>query len=192
MLTHDYGDSIGQELFARQMEGSLNFKIVSMCMLNGGLFPMIYKPLLIQNVLRTPFVGRLVSSMTNIFLFEINMNKIVSKYYQFSIAEIGDLWALICLQKGYRLWPQILSYLDERVKYQDRWIEAIKDSPAPLHFIYGSQDPINPPEFYDLYKSLVVKPSIEIFDDLGHYPQIEDATKVFNAYIEFLRRNKFM
>lgn len=192
VLTHDYGDSIGQELLARQREGGLAFTIGSMCMLNGGLFPSLYQALPIQKVLRTPLIGTLVASMSNIFLFELNMKKIVNADYQYSIAEIGDLWALICMQGGYHLWPRMLAYLDERVAYEERWTEAIRHSPVPLHFIYGSQDPINPPPFADLYKQVVTNPSIDVFDDLGHYPQIEDALKVLDAYLHFLRRNNFL
>ena len=39
VLTHDYGDTVGQELLARQLEGSGAGEWQTCCFLNGGLFP---------------------------------------------------------------------------------------------------------------------------------------------------------
>ena len=62
VLAHDYGTTVMQELLARQNEGSLEFKITTITLLNGGLFPEVYKPRLIQKLLATPLgpiLGRL-------------------------------------------------------------------------------------------------------------------------------------
>ena len=39
VLAHDYGDTVAQELLARQLEGSGSGEWLSCCFLNGGLFP---------------------------------------------------------------------------------------------------------------------------------------------------------
>ena len=52
-MGHDYGDSVVQELLARDQEGSLPFRIGSVCFLNGALFPEVHNPLFIQKVLRS-------------------------------------------------------------------------------------------------------------------------------------------
>jgi pimeloyl-ACP methyl ester carboxylesterase len=39
LFAHDYGVSVGQELMARDMEGTRTTKILSVALLNGGLFP---------------------------------------------------------------------------------------------------------------------------------------------------------
>ena len=48
-LVHDYGNSVLQELLARQLEGRLPFDIQSACFLNGGLFPEMHQPVLCRN-----------------------------------------------------------------------------------------------------------------------------------------------
>lgn len=50
LLSHDYGDTVAQELLARQHEGKLSFEIVSLCMMNGGIFPSIHRPIFSQKV----------------------------------------------------------------------------------------------------------------------------------------------
>lgn len=190
LLTHDYGDSIGQELLARVQEKSLAFEIDSVCMLNGGVFGAIYKPLMIQKVLRVPYLGDLIAMASIEKLFEMNMNNIA--YMPHSYHEIADLWTLIRLEKGHRLWPRILAYIDERLVHEHRWGHALRESPVPLHFIYGSHDPINPIEFYDHYLKVVNNPSIDVFHDLGHYPQLEDPLRVATSYLTFLERFLFI
>ncbi|CAM1328065.1 MEST (predicted), partial [Pycnogonum litorale] len=49
VISHDYGDTVAQELLARQIEDkSSQPKIKSLCLLNGGIFPETNKPFLFQ------------------------------------------------------------------------------------------------------------------------------------------------
>ena len=56
ILSHDYGDTVAQELLARSLEidHQLNdstqqgIKVLSVCLLNGGLFPETHKALILQ------------------------------------------------------------------------------------------------------------------------------------------------
>lgn len=57
ILAHDYGDSVAQELLARHNEGSLPFKLLSVCLTNGG---------------------RSFSSCENFFTSNANMARILS------------------------------------------------------------------------------------------------------------------
>jgi pimeloyl-ACP methyl ester carboxylesterase len=51
ILAHDLGNSVVQELLARNEEGKIHFIIKSIAFLNGGLFTDVYKPRLIQILL---------------------------------------------------------------------------------------------------------------------------------------------
>ena len=57
VLAHDYGDTVAQELLARQLEGTGAGKWLSCCFLNGGLFPETHRALTIQKLLLSP-IGR--------------------------------------------------------------------------------------------------------------------------------------
>ena len=54
ILSHDYGNTIIQELLARDEENRLNFEISSICMMNGALFPETHRPILAQKILISP------------------------------------------------------------------------------------------------------------------------------------------
>ena len=51
ILSHDYGNTIIQELLARVEEKRVNVDIASICMLNGALFPETHRPILAQKIL---------------------------------------------------------------------------------------------------------------------------------------------
>jgi len=55
VLAHDYGNTVAQELLARQLEGRLPFRLRSIAFLNGGLFPEATYPLLLQTMLRARY-----------------------------------------------------------------------------------------------------------------------------------------
>ena len=63
LLAHDYGDTVAQELIARNVEGEA-FTINSICLLNGGIFPESHHPIMIQKLLMSP-IGFILSRMLN-------------------------------------------------------------------------------------------------------------------------------
>ena len=68
ILSHDYGDTVAQELLARFQKRYANnekgLDIKSICFLNGGLFPETHQPLLIQNLLMSP-IGSVIAKRFN-------------------------------------------------------------------------------------------------------------------------------
>ena len=64
ILAHDIGDGVAQELLARHLERPRSPEPLSICLLNGGLFPETYHPLLIQRLLASPIGGLIGSRMT--------------------------------------------------------------------------------------------------------------------------------
>jgi pimeloyl-ACP methyl ester carboxylesterase len=60
LFAHDYGVSVGQELMARDMEAGRTTKILSVALLNGGLFPETHHRILFQSLLLSP-IGPLIS-----------------------------------------------------------------------------------------------------------------------------------
>jgi len=54
MITHDVGDTVGQELLARHAEGKLSFRLRRVVMFNGGLFPETHRAILVQKLLLSP------------------------------------------------------------------------------------------------------------------------------------------
>ena len=70
LLAHDLGDSVAQELLARDLErrerggAAAELRIVSAVLLNGGLFPETHRPRLVQRLLLTPLGPLLARAFT--------------------------------------------------------------------------------------------------------------------------------
>ncbi|MGL1585796.1 hypothetical protein ACSTHB_23480, partial [Vibrio parahaemolyticus] len=66
LLAHDYGDTVAQELIARHEEraarGDDSLQLVSVVLLNGGLFPETHRATRVQKLLQTP-LGPLISRL---------------------------------------------------------------------------------------------------------------------------------
>ncbi|NXO79451.1 MEST protein, partial [Sitta europaea] len=82
----------------------------------------------------------------------------------------------------------ILQYINQRKKHRERWVGALMSTSVPLHLIYGPLDPVNPhPEFLQLYKKVLPTSTVSVLDDhISHYPQLEDPTGFLNAYLSFI------
>uniref|UniRef100_A0A0K8RIK8 Putative soluble epoxide hydrolase n=1 Tax=Ixodes ricinus TaxID=34613 RepID=A0A0K8RIK8_IXORI len=72
ILAHDLGDTVAQELLARQNEGSLPFQINTVCLLNGGVLPKHHYPRWSQKLLRMPVVGVVASKLMNHLAFRLH------------------------------------------------------------------------------------------------------------------------
>lgn len=70
-----------------------------------------------------------------------------------SSADIYDFWCLRCYNDGHLASPRVIDYLNQRVTNKLRWRNALAESTAPVHFIHGPADPINPhPHFVNFYR----------------------------------------
>lgn len=162
-------------------------------MMNGGVFPSVHQPVLMQKVLRMPIIGTIVSKFANYYLFSLSFSKVFGPDTQPFRETLVDCWKLIRIQDGYRVWGSLLSYIDERFENEERWVNVMRHSPVPLHFIYGPKDPVNPePVFESTYRSMVVKPSIAVLPNIGHYPLLEAPNEVAQSYLNFLLTHKFL
>ncbi len=65
LVAHDYAVSVTQELLARRAEGSLRVELVGVHLLNGGLYPDVYRPQPGQLALLDPVQGPQISANIN-------------------------------------------------------------------------------------------------------------------------------
>src|SRR5262249_12908940 len=95
--------------------------------------------------------------------------------------EADDQWSLICAGGGRTLNHKTISYMAERFKHADRWHGALRDWPKPLHLAWGMVDPVATVQVLDAILELRPNAPLTRFEDLGHYPQIEDPRGVADA-----------
>jgi len=188
LLSHDYGDSVAQELLARQNEGKSNYSIKSACLLNGGMFKETNFPRPIQNLaIYSPTLTNILVRFSNRFIFTRGLSDVFGNDTKPSEEDLDDFWYGYCRKQGYLNSGDILQYINERATHNIRWRAALQNSVIPVHVIYGPADPVNPRPFIDFYKKTVPKGTIDVLaDHIGHYPQWEDSENVGKLYIKFV------
>jgi len=189
VLAHDYGDTVAQELLARQNEGTGVGRWASVCFLNGGLFPETHKARLIQKLLLSP-IGPLVGRLSTKRTFDRSFSAVFGPDTQSSREELDAFWALINYNQGKHVFYDLITYMTDRKRHRERWVKALQDSVVPVGLINGSVDPVSGAHMVERYRE-VVSPDHFIVElpRIGHYPQVEAPGRVVEAYFRFLRQS---
>lgn len=177
LFAHDLGDTVAQELLARQAEGAGRVQWRSAVLLNGGLFPETHRPRLIQRLLISP-LGRWVAQLSTERTFRKNMIRIFGPDTPPSEAFLRDGWALLVADGGRAALPRLIRYMAERKTQRERWVQPLLDRIVPVRVINGSLDPVSGRHAADRYAELVPAADVVHLPRLGHYPHVEDPAAV--------------
>jgi pimeloyl-ACP methyl ester carboxylesterase len=181
LLAHDYGNTVAQELLARQREGRLRFRIRRATFLNGGLFPEATHPLKIQRLLAGP-LGPLLVRLLSRRSFEASMRRICARPWP--EGELDAAWRRLQHAGGTRAMPNLLRYIAERSAHRDRWVGALLEAGCPLALINGVEDPISGASIVRRWRELLPEAPVIELDGVGHYPQLEAPAQVLAALDE--------
>jgi pimeloyl-ACP methyl ester carboxylesterase len=180
IVAHDMGTSVANELMARDIEGSLDMELVGALLLNGSMVQDAASPTLGQRLLRSA-VGPLFSRLSSERFFRQQFGSIFSPGHPLTDEEAEDQWALVCAGGGRTLNHKTIRYMEERFRHAERWHGAIRDWPKPVSLAWGMLDPVATENVLDALVELRPAAPLTRFDDLGHYPQIEDPGRVAAA-----------
>ncbi len=186
ICAHDMGTSVATELFARDLAGELGFEAAGALLFNGSMILERSSPTLAQRMLRSR-IGPLAARLSSERFFRQQFASIFSPGHPLSDTEEADQWSLITHNGGNRIGHKLVSYMDERVTYAERWHGAIRDWPRPLSFAWGMLDPVATPEVLEGLVELRPRAPVTELEDLGHYPQIEDPDRLAAALNEAIR-----
>jgi len=186
LLVHDYGNTVGQELLARQHDHALSFAIKSLCFLNGGLFPEQHRARLLQKFGLTP-LGPILGMLLSRDRLRKSFDEIFGPNTKASNEEIDMHWAMISANNGDRVLHKLLQYIPERKAHRERWVGAIKNAVIPTRLIDGGADPVSGKHLYDYYLTMVDKADAILLPDIGHYPHTESTQEVLDAFFDFHR-----
>jgi pimeloyl-ACP methyl ester carboxylesterase len=188
VVSHDFGVSVVQELLARQLEreqsGQPGLVVRSSCFLNGGLFPEVYQPRLIQKLLLSP-VGALVARLVTLRSFERSFTAIFGERTRPSKQEVAEFWEVITYNQGSRNYHRLIRFMEDRIRHRDRWVAALQRTRVPLRMVNGAVDPISGAHMAARYRELIPHPDIVSLDGIGHYPMVEDPPAVLKALLDF-------
>lgn len=182
VLAHDYGVSVAQEILARQ--AGAKKPALSVCFLNGGLYPEFHKPLLIQKLMLTP-LGPLLAFFFTKGKLRASFDSIFGDK-KASDEEIEAFWQLIDYHDGRHVVPKLLHYMNERRQYRDRWVTAMEQTQVTVQMINGPLDPISGAHLAAAFAERNPRASVHSLPGVGHYPQIEAPEKVAELYLKFL------
>jgi len=187
VLAHDYGDTVAQELLARQQEPGMRPRLLSMAFLNGGLFPETHRPVLIQKLLLSP-LGRWIARRTSRARLAQNMRSVFGPATQPDEALLDNFWWLLTNANGLAVMHKLIHYMKERRASRARWVGALQDARIPLKLIDGALDPISGEHMAARYRELVPQADVTLLEGIGHYPHVEAAGAVLAHYLEFRER----
>ncbi|MGB5324782.1 MAG: alpha/beta hydrolase [Pseudomonadales bacterium] len=186
VLAHDYGDTVAQELLARQLDGNGAGSWRSCCFLNGGLFPETHRALLTQKLLLSPF-GPLVNKLGGYKSFARSFRKVFGPDTQPSDEELLTFWHIISENDGRHIFHNLITYINDRIAHRERWVAALQSSPVPIALINGSVDPVSGEHMIARYQQLQGRLDyLARLPTIGHYPQVEDPHAVLQHYLQFL------
>lgn len=185
VLAHDYGDTVAQELLARQNEGKGVGRWLSCCFLNGGLFPETHQALLTQKLLLSP-LGGFINRLSGFKQFSKNFSHVFGANTKPSQDELKSFWTLINVKDGKHLFHNLMTYMNDRKQHRARWVSALQEAKIPLALINGSVDPVSGAHMVARYKELNCRLDyLAELSEIGHYPQVEDPQGVGLHYLTF-------
>lgn len=176
-VAHDMGTSVATELLARDVEGSLGIALAGALLFNGSIVLERASLTPSQRLLRGP-TGPLAARLANERVFRREFARLFSSSHPLEDAEAADQWSLIAHDGGHRLGHRLIHYLDERVRYAERWHGAVRDWQGRLAFAWGLEDPVATPAVLDALTELRPGAPVDRLSELGHYPQIEDPAAI--------------
>jgi pimeloyl-ACP methyl ester carboxylesterase len=188
VLSHDFGVSVAQELLARHLEreqaGQPGLVLRSSCFLNGGLFPEVYQPRLIQRLLASP-VGSIIARLVTQRSFERSFSAVFGERTRPSKQELNEFWEVISHNSGSRISHRLISFMADRVRHRERWTGALQRTRVPLRMVNGSVDPVSGAHMAKRYRELIPNPDIVSLEGIGHYPMVEAPQAVLEALLAF-------
>jgi pimeloyl-ACP methyl ester carboxylesterase len=172
VVAHDMGTSVTTELLARDLQGHLPFDLQRVVLSNGSVI--LHRASLrpVQKVLRSP-LGPLAAQLSSKGRFSREFGRLFSANHPLSADEADAQWALMTNNGGHRIAHLLISYLDERERYAERWHGAVRDWPKPLSFLWALDDPVATTNVLAGLRELRPAADVVELPGVGHYPQVE-------------------
>ena len=172
LVAHDMGTSVATELLARDVDGRLPFRLLSVLLLNGSMVIERASLTTSQKVLRSRF-GVVAARLSNERSFRAGFGRLFSTDHPLTPEEAADQWSLLAYAGGNRILHRLTYYLHERVTFAKRWHGALRDWGGQLDLAWAMRDPVATGAVLSAVCELRPRAPVTRFPELGHYPQLE-------------------
>ena len=186
LVAHDYGTSVATELLARRERGlcPIDFATVTLC--NGSVHIDLAHLTPSQKVLRHPKLGPMFARLSNQRMFMLQLRRILGDPRSVPDAELDAMWEGLVRNGGRARLPALAGYMDERVRFRDRWIDPLTRLDLPCHVLWGRRDPVAVGAIARALAGEIPGAKLTWLDALGHYPMLEDPEGWARALLAFL------
>jgi pimeloyl-ACP methyl ester carboxylesterase len=184
LCTHDMGDTVGGELLARDLDGTLPFDISRRVLTNGSIYLELAHLTAGQQLLL-----QLDDAAIDVITepgFTAGVAQTFSTAHPATAEELALQWAALAQADGHRLLPRLIRYLEDRKLREARYTGAIERHPSPLGVVWGMQDPVAVAAMVGRLRAARPGTPFIALDDAGHYPMIETPNEFARALTELL------
>ena len=129
----------------------------------------------------------MVSRLSSERFFRQQFGSIFSPAHPLTDQEAEEVWALICTGGGRTLNHKTIRYMEERFRHAERWHGALRSWPKPLSLAWGMLDPVATEDVLNAVLDLRPHAPVTRLEELGHYPQLEEPTRVAEELRRALR-----
>jgi pimeloyl-ACP methyl ester carboxylesterase len=182
LVTHDMGDSVGGEVLARALDGTLAFAVSRRVISNGSIYIEMAHLTDGQQLLLSLPDERLADGLGHDALADA----LRGTFAPGSAVPDGDVEVaadLVVRDGGDRLLPRTIRYVEERREHEGRWTGAIERHPSPLTIVWGDADPIAVWPMAERLHEARADATLVRLRDVGHYPMLE-APDAFTSAVE--------
>jgi pimeloyl-ACP methyl ester carboxylesterase len=186
IVAHDMGVSVAAELLARRQRKLLKGELGSLLLMSAGVYDELAKITASQKVLLTP-LGSAFAGLGIAAIFRAQIQRVFVR--PVAEEEISAMWEQITYLDGHQRMSQLAGYLRERVRFEERWISALRMSEYfPIHLLWGSRDPTSVFAIAERLAEEIPGAELTRLSGVGHYPQLEAPDETVEAIESWLER----
>jgi pimeloyl-ACP methyl ester carboxylesterase len=182
LAAHDYGVSVAPELLARRARGSLATDLLSLHLLNGGLYPDLHRAQPTQLALLDAEQGPALGALITEELFAQGLRPTFADAYD-PAADIADIWQATSRDGGERIAHLLINYIRDREQHARRWVQALEQTDVPLAFTWGMLDPVSGAHMAERIRERLPEAAFEQLRDVSHWPPLEAPERVSEALL---------
>jgi pimeloyl-ACP methyl ester carboxylesterase len=182
LIAHDYGVSVAQELLARRAEGTPDVEIVSVHLLNGGLYPGLHHPEPGQLALLDPELGPQVSAALTQELFVAALQPTFAPGFD-AAPDSVDIWRGTARNNGQAIAYRLIQYIPDRARHAERWTGALEGTDVPMAFFWGMLDPVSGAHMAQRIRERLPDAPFQALEDVGHWPALEAPERLLAAVL---------
>lgn len=182
VVAHDYAVSVMQELLARRAAGALAVDLIAVQLLNGGLYPDVYRPQPGQLALLDPEQGPQISAQITEELWTMALAPTFAEGFDAAL-DSADIWRSMSREGGHRIVHRLIQYMKDREVNSERWVRALERSDVPLSFVWGMLDPISGAHMAQRICERLPDAPLLALDEVGHWPALEAPERVASAIL---------